>query len=108
MIAMPEWITRYWIEFLFGIVTTGFGFAIKRFNKKINEQESIKMGVQALLRDRILQAYTHYMEKGFCPIYARENIQELARQYFNLGGNGVVSSLLEKLNELPTEKPKED
>lgn len=105
---MPEWVTKYWIEFVFGLITTVMGFVIKKLNRKINEQEAIKMGVQALLRDRILQAYNHHMERGFCPIYARENIQQLSEQYHNLGGNGVVNDLLEKLKDLPTERPKED
>ena len=105
---MPEWVSKYWIEFVFGLITTVMGFVIKKLNRKISEQEAIKMGVQALLRDRILQAYNHHMERGFCPIYARENIQQLAEQYHNLGGNGVIDELLEKMKCLPTERPKED
>lgn len=99
---MGDWIIKYWIEFAFGIVTTILGVVVKKLAKKINEQESIKLGVQALLRDRIIQTYNLYHEKGFCPIYARENIQELAKQYTNLGGNGVVKDLLEKIKDLPT------
>lgn len=99
---MKDWVYEHLLEIFFGALTTGMGFALKKMKKKISEQEAIKMGVQALLRDRIIQAYNTYMEKGFCPIYARENITALATEYFNLGGNGVVHSLMEKLDELPT------
>lgn len=105
---MQEFIVKYWVEFAFGIATTIMGVVMKKMARKINEQEAIKLGVQALLRDRIIQAYNHHCERGFCPIYARENIHQLAEQYFNLGGNGVVHSLLDKLEELPTERPKEE
>lgn len=105
---MQEFIVKYWVEFAFGIATTVMGVVMRKMVKKVNEQEAIKLGVQALLRDRIIQAYNHHYDRGYCPIYARENIQQLAKQYFNLGGNGVVHSLLEKLDELPTEKPKEE
>lgn len=105
---MQDFVVKYWMEFVFGLVATGMGYAMKKMYKRINEQEAVKLGVQALLRDRILQAYFHYQEKDFMPIYARENIQQLAQQYFNLGGSGVITGLMEKLDDLPTEKPKEE
>lgn len=105
---MKEWIMQYWLEILFGLTTTVFSFVVKKLAKKINEQESVKLGVQALLRDRIIQTYTNYNDKGFCPIYARENITALVKEYYNLGGNGVVHSLMEKLDELPTDKIKQE
>lgn len=102
---MVEFIIKYWVEFLFSIIISAMGIVIKKLNKKLNEQEAIKMGVQALLRDRIIQTYNTYCDKGYCPIFARENIQELAKQYFNLGGNGVIHDLLDKIKTLPTEPP---
>lgn len=44
------------------------------------------------------------MDKGFCPIYALENINALYAQYHALGGNGIVTEIIEKLKSLPTEK----
>jgi hypothetical protein len=67
------------------------------------EQEAIKLGIQALLRDRIIQSYNHYMDKGICPIYALENINALYTQYHALGGNGTITEIVKKLKNLPTE-----
>lgn len=103
---MKEFIQEYWVEVLFGIITSAMGYGLKRLTVKVNEQEAIKMGVQALLRDRIIESYNKHCERGFCPIYARENIQEMANQYYNLGGNGVVPNLIDKLLALPTEYDK--
>lgn len=103
---MRELLMDYWIEMFFTVVTAALGYSVKVLNKKINEQESIKLGVQALLRDRIIQSYNYYMDLGFCPVYARESIEEMANQYYNLGGNGVIHQLMDKLGELPTIKPK--
>ena len=89
---MLEWIARYWLEALFGVVV-----AVKRLG-------AVELGVQALLRDRIVQTYNHYHEKGYWPIYARENFDALYQQYRALGGNGAVESLCGILKELPTEK----
>lgn len=109
---MIEFMTHYWLETLFGLILAGFGagFRIlsKRVSRRIEEQESIKMGMQALLRDRIIGAYNHYMDKGFCPIYGRENVRRLYEQYHNLGGNGTVTHLVEELEILPTELREEE
>ena len=109
---MMDFIAKYWLEVVFGAILTGFGTAFRglsrRVSKRIEEQEAIKLGMQALLRDRIISAYNHYMDKGFCPIYARENVRRLYEQYHNLGGNGTVTHLVEELEELPTDKREDE
>lgn len=104
---MIDFIAKYWIEVVFGAILTGLGtsfsFLSKRVSKRIEEQEAIKLGMQALLRDRIIALYNHYINKGYCPIYARENIHSLYEQYQNLGGNGTVPHLIAELEELPTD-----
>lgn len=108
---MSEWILKYWIEVLFGLITTCLFTGYKRLSNSISckfkEQDAIKLGIQALLRDRIIQSYNHYQEKECCPIYALENVTALYTQYHNLGGNGTVTELMERLKDMPTEKRKE-
>lgn len=104
---MKEWILKYWIEVLFGLIATGLTAGYKKLASKIKEQDAIKLGIQALLKDRIIQSYNLCMEKGYCPIYALENINTLYKQYHALGGNETVTELVEKLKDLPTEKGKE-
>ena len=75
-------------------------FALYRAKKR--ENDALRAGVQALLRDRIIQAYNHYVcEKGWVPIYAKESIVGCYKSYEALGDNGVIDSLMEQLNELP-------
>lgn len=75
-------------------------FALYRAKKR--ENDALRAGVQALLRDRIIQAYNHYVcEKGWIPIYAKESIDACYKSYEELGDNGVIDSLMEQLNELP-------
>ena len=75
-------------------------FALYRAKKR--ENDALRAGVQALLRDRIIQAYNHYVcEKGSVPIYAKESIDACYKSYEALGDNGVIDSLMEQLNELP-------
>lgn len=75
-------------------------FALYRAKKR--ENDALRAGVQALLRDRIIQAYNHYVcEKGWVPIYVKESIDACYKSYEALGDNGVIDSLMEQLNELP-------
>jgi hypothetical protein len=109
---MKEWIIKYWVGVLFGLITTAGTVMFRKLNRNMNakfrEQEAIKLGVQALLRDRIVQSYNYYMEKRYCPIYAMENIEEMYTQYHALGGNGTITGLVEKLKCLPTEINKKE
>lgn len=104
---MQEWILKYWLEVLFGIISSGLFAGYKKLAGKLKEQDAIKFGIQALLRDRIIQSYNHYQEKGYCPIYALENINALYTQYHALGGNGTVTELVDRLKDMPSEKRKE-
>lgn len=101
-----EWITHYWIEWIFGIVAAALIWMWRRMMSKVKEeraqQEAIKEGLQALLRAQMVNDYNHYTEKGYAPIYARENFESCWKQYKNLGGNGVMTDLHEKFLKLPT------
>lgn len=67
---------------------------------KKRENDALKEGVQALLRDRIIQAYNHYSDKGWIPIYAMESIEACYKSYEELGENGVIDNLMSQLREL--------
>lgn len=67
------------------------------------ENEAVKAGVQALLRDRMIQAYNHYyVDKGYMPIYAKESFENIYNAYHDLGKNGVMDDIDEKVMSLPT------
>lgn len=100
----------YQILCLIGIpalISSGGAFIVGKFTNNIKRVEALERGVQALLRDRLYQSYTHYSERGYAPIQARENFENMWRQYHNLGKNGVMDSIHEKFMDLPTEKLEE-
>jgi hypothetical protein len=104
---MKEWIFKYWIGVLFSFIVVGLTAVYKKLVRnvsvKFKEQDAIKLGIQVLLRDRIVQCYNHYQEKEHCPIYALENINALYAQYHALGGNGTITELVDRLRSMPTE-----
>ena len=74
---------------------------VKRLEQKTKEDNAVQLGVQAILRDRLIQSYNHHMEKGFCAIHDRDNVLNMYKQYHNLGVNGVVDKLIDELMTLP-------
>ena len=38
---MLEWIAKYWLEVLFGLVTAGFGVVSRRLNKRLNKRHNL-------------------------------------------------------------------
>lgn len=92
------------INVVFGGVIT---LLITMYRQKKKENDALKAGLQALLRDRIIQAYNHYVQdKGWIPIYAKESIDACYQSYEALGDNGVIDNLMEQINELQNYPPK--
>ena len=66
---------------------------------------AVKRGLQALLRAQLIGDYNDWSEKGYAPIYARENFENCWKQYHSLGANGVMDDIHTRFFELPTEPP---
>lgn len=76
--------------------------AIKALQK---DNDALRLGVQALLRDNIIATYNKYHEKGYIPIYARESLAKEYSAYEGLGGNDVAHSVYKTTMDLPTDPP---
>lgn len=97
--------TIYQILCLFGIpsLVGGFvGYVLNRLKRERQELQAVKTGIQALLRAQMISDYNHYMEKGYAPIYARENFENCWKQYHNMGKNGVMDDIHDRFMSLPT------
>ena len=62
---------------------------------------AIKRGVQALLRDRLIQGYKFYRAQGWADEDDRSNLENVYVQYHALGANGVMDNLRAKFLDLP-------
>ncbi len=105
---MMDFIIKYWIEVLFGLVISGMGIIAKILYTQYLKSKAIGKGVEALLRNGIVQTYNKWSERGYCPIYARENAIRMYEPYHVLGGNDVATDLISDLKDLPTEPPKKE
>lgn len=101
---MKEFFISNIIECLGGLFIAILTCAVKMLYNKVKRLALVENGLQALLRDRIIQSYNHYIDKGYCPIYALENVTKMYEEYHALGGNGTVTKLVNELKELPTQE----
>lgn len=90
------------------IVTSILGLAVAKLALEFKKQAAIRNGVRAILRDRILNAYNHYYEKGYAPFYAVENVTNMYQAYHRLGGNGAVTEIYHKFLKLPQISTEDD
>lgn len=75
---------------------------IRRQNEQLEAQNRATMlGVQALLRDRLLQAFRHYKSQGYADYNDRDNVLNMYTQYEALGPNSVMDDYYEQFKELP-------
>lgn len=94
---MIEFIIKYWIELLLTTITGGVAYVFKQYL-------GLRKGMQALLRNEIVRIYEIQMKLGYCPSYMKENIKDMYESYHMLKGNGLVTSMVNQLYDLPNEK----
>lgn len=73
----------------------------RRIKHERQHNLATEKGLQALLRDRLIYQYDKYKAKGYAPIYAKENFENLYQQYHNLGANGVMDDIYNDFRKLP-------
>ena len=89
-----NFILKYWIELLFTTITTSLIYIFKQYI-------GLKNGIKALLNNEIVRIYELYSEYGYCPSFIKENVED---SYHKMGGNGMITTMVNKLYELPNTK----
>jgi hypothetical protein len=106
-----EFIAKYWLDALFGLILTGLSFLVRRLFQDAKTArrtaDAVQAGIRCMLRDRIIHSCEKYVALGCCPLPVRESLEEMHAAYRTLGGNGAIDHIVAEMNELPTVK-KED
>lgn len=76
-------------------------FTAELEQKRQLRDEAINLALKALCRDRILQGYRYYSRNGGVSTQDLETMTKLYNAYHNLGGNGTISNVFEKIKHLP-------
>lgn len=109
---MQDWIIRYWLEAVFGLIIAGLSIAYRKLSCRMKtakvEQErdqcAIREGIKALLWDALYRIYHESIQAGFISIDGMKNAENIYKQYHALGGNGTGTEMYERICKLRSMK----
>lgn len=73
-------------------------YVLKKQNGK---RDANSKGTMLLLRVQLIEYHEKWTERGYITKHGLENFIEMYNAYHSLGGNGMVTHLLEEVQELP-------
>ena len=73
-------------------------YVLKKQNGK---RDANSKGTMLLLRVQLIEYHEKWIERGYITKNGLENFIEMYNAYHSLGGNGMVTHLLEEVQELP-------
>lgn len=82
------------------------GTLIALWKKEHKREKAVENGVQCLLRAEIIRQYEKWIDRRYCPLYAKEALRREYAAYHALHGNDVATGLYNEVMALPTEEPK--
>ena len=94
---------RLLVEIVGGL--TAIWIFTKPIRKMVREQtkriELMEEGIQSILHDRIYQACTFYIKRGWVTVSDLKNLEHMFEPYEDMGGNGTAKELYERVKDLP-------
>lgn len=97
MKTLIDYIGDSWPGWLCAFVVPAVGYLYAQVSAS-------RAGIRALLRAEIIRVYNKYHDDlGYCPIYVKQSIEDIYKQYHALKGNGVGTQLHDAIMALPTE-----
>ena len=106
---MPDWIAKYWIEWIFGIFCAVMAGMYKNLSNKLKrqkaEQEATRNLLRALAECQIVRDCEECIKEGWCTVERKKSIEGMYQCYHILGGNGAIAPTYNALINLPTMPP---
>lgn len=80
-------------------------WAVTYIKLRKKHESALEEGLKCLLRAEIIRNHDKYLDRGYCPIYAKEALKRAYAAYHALRGNDVATQLYNEVMALPTEPP---
>lgn len=107
---MPDWVTKYWVEWAFGLIVAGLSAGYARLAKKLKKEraknEAIENGLKGILRIQIIDTYEKCSADGHISISRKDAIGDVYRSYIALcesqaDVDDTIKQLYDELIHLP-------
>lgn len=77
------------------------GYIVWLLKKQKCDRDANSKGTMLLLRVQLIEYHEEWTARGYVTKHGIENFLEMYNAYHALNGNGMVTHLLEEVNELP-------
>lgn len=77
------------------------GYIVWLLKKQKQDRDANSKGTMLLLRVQLIEYHEKWTERGYITKHGLENFIEMYNAYHSLGGNGMITHLLEEVQELP-------
>ena len=77
------------------------GYIVWLLKKQKQDRDANSKGTMLLLRVQLIEYHEEWMRRGYVTKHGIENFLEMYNAYHALGGNGMVTELLNEVKELP-------
>ena len=83
------------------VITPVLGYIVWLLKNQKKDRDANSQGTMLLLRVQMIEYHSKWMERGYVTRHGLENFIEMYDAYHTLGGNGMVTKMLEEIKKLP-------
>ena len=102
---MWDFIAKYWLEFVFGLIVAALSAGYAKISKRLKEEktrnQAIENGVRDILRMQILDTYDKCKASGTISVSRKDALDHAYKSYHELGGNGTITQIHKEIMEMP-------
>ena len=77
------------------------GYIVWLLKRQKRDRDANSKGTMLLLRVQLIEYHEEWMARGYVTKHGIQNFIEMYEAYHSLGGTGMVTHLLEEVEELP-------
>lgn len=77
------------------------GYIVWLLKRQKRDRDANSEGTMLLLRVQLIEYHEEWMGRGYTTKHGIQNFIEMYEAYHSLGGNGMITQLLEDVKELP-------
>ncbi|MEG0826608.1 MAG: hypothetical protein RSA10_03560 [Bacilli bacterium] len=97
---MINFVFKYWLQIFFGFLISLFSLLIKRVEKYKQKVDKMEVGIQVILKTKIIESYDKIIQNNCITMYEKELITDLYDTYKSLGGNGFIDGLMGEIEQV--------
>lgn len=83
------------------VLTSVLSYIVWLLQNQKRDRDANSRGTMLMLRAKLIEYHGEWKKRGYVTRHGLENFLEMYEAYHELGGNGMVTHLLDEVCELP-------